>query len=124
MLWLSSLPPGSRASSPVWVRAIIPALLAAAAVLTSLSVACFAGVFVGTMAQPTVRITAEQVNSPQFHGQPVRAVGKLLAIDQSSGAVQLQLAGPEGARAQSRDAPPGVGRACVPPRENKARARC
>lgn len=39
----------------------------------------------------TSRITFEHVNSPQFQGQSVRAVGKLVAMD--DGHVQLALAG-------------------------------
>ncbi|KOO29784.1 DNA replication factor a subunit ssb3 [Chrysochromulina tobinii] len=39
----------------------------------------------------TSRITFEHVNSPQFQGQSVRAVGKLVAMD--DGHVQLVLAG-------------------------------
>ena len=43
---------------------------------------------------PTVRITSDHVGSPQFQGQAVRAVGKLMRMDNDQ--VQLQLAGPEG----------------------------
>lgn len=42
----------------------------------------------------TARITSDQLSSPRYHGQAVRAVGKLVAVDETS--VQLQLAGPEG----------------------------
>ena len=45
----------------------------------------------------TIRITSEHLNNPQFSGQAVRAVGKLLQVD--GGSVQLQLTGPEGAAA-------------------------
>ena len=47
----------------------------------------------------TVRITSEHVNNPQFQGQAVRAVGKLLSVDASSGMVQLELMGEAGTRA-------------------------
>ena len=44
----------------------------------------------------TARITSDQLSSPRYQGQAVRAVGKLMAVDTNT--VQLQLAGPEGAR--------------------------
>ena len=50
----------------------------------------------------TVRITSEHVNNPQFQGQAVRAVGKLLSVDASSGLVQLELTGEAGARRRAR----------------------
>ena len=48
----------------------------------------------------TARITSDQLSSPRFQGQAVRAVGKLVGMDDST--VQLQLAGPEGARRRRR----------------------
>ena len=44
----------------------------------------------------TARITSDHVNSPRLQGQMVRAVGKLVSIDEANASVQLQLAGPEG----------------------------
>lgn len=49
------------------------------------------------MSMPTARITSEHVAAGTFRGQSVRAVGKLLAIDEQS--VQMQLAGEGTARA-------------------------
>lgn len=46
------------------------------------------------MALTTARITFEHLSQAQFQGQGVRAVGKLVSIDQDR--VQLQLAGPDG----------------------------
>jgi hypothetical protein len=52
----------------------------------------------------TSRITFEHVNSPQFQGQSVRAVGKLVAMD--DGHVQLVLAGShEGGTRRATPAP-------------------
>lgn len=52
----------------------------------------------------TSRITFEHVNSPQFQGQSVRAVGKLVAMD--DGHVQLVLAGShEGGTRRAAPAP-------------------
>lgn len=43
------------------------------------------------MSSKTARITQEHLESPEFQGQAVRAVGKLLNVTDSQ--VQLQLAG-------------------------------
>jgi hypothetical protein len=43
------------------------------------------------MATPTPRVTAEHLQSGQFQGQIVRAVGKLVGVD--GGSAQLELAG-------------------------------
>ena len=43
---------------------------------------------------PTARITADQLNHPQFQGQSVRAVGRLTSIN--NGMVQLELQGRDG----------------------------
>ena len=55
---------------------------------------------------PTVRITSQHLQTAQYQGQAVRAVGKLTGVEGEM--VQLQLAG-EGARATPRQ--PGRPRA-------------
>lgn len=55
---------------------------------------------------PTARITSDMLNSPQFQGQSVRAVGKLVAVNE--GMVQLQLAGPDGMAPATIMCPNGV----------------
>ena len=43
------------------------------------------------MSGPTPRVTAQHLQTGQFQGQTVRAVGKLVGVDGSS--AQLELAG-------------------------------
>ena len=94
---------GSKARSHPWSRAPLLALVPASRVATSRRTRSRASrpdsvcrrryVQATIMAsdRTTVRITQDHIGSPQFQGQHIRAVGKLMHVDDRS--AQLLLAG-------------------------------